>query len=186
MAMNVSHVAYPTAKFDTPSGKVEFESDLARGLGLPSMPSFESPALDAVGAPAGESAKYPLVLTQGRTLSHFHAFYNNGQALPTLARRETEPAVWIAPADAAARGVGEGAAIRVFNQRGELLARAHVTPRISAGTLWLRDGWPGLNSLTAAAPVLPDAAVDAFGFSAGQATFDTRVELAALAPDGAV
>lgn len=183
MAMNVSHVAYPTAKFDTPSGKVEFESDLARRLGLPALPSFDSSALDAGGAAAGENPKHPLVLTQGRTLSHFHAFYNNGQALPTLARREAEPAVWISPDDAAARGVGEGAAIRVFNQRGELIARAHVTPRIPAGTLWLRDGWPGLNSLTAAAPVLPDAAVDAFGFSAGQATFDARVELAALVPD---
>jgi hypothetical protein len=49
----------------------------------------------------------------------------------------------------------------------------------------LRDGWPGLNSLTAAAPVLPDAAVDAFAFSAGQATFEARVEVAALAPFGA-
>jgi anaerobic selenocysteine-containing dehydrogenase len=186
VAMNVSHVAYPTAKFDTPSGKVEFESELARDLGLPVLPRFESPALDGVGAPAGERARHPLVLTQGRTLGHFHAFYNNGQALPTLSRREAEPAVWISPADAAARGVGDGAAIRVFNQRGELLARAHVTPRIPAGTLWLRDGWPGLNSLTASAPVLPDAAVDAFGFSAGQATFDARVELAALARDSAV
>lgn len=184
MAMNVSHVAYPTAKFDTPSGKVEFESDLASGLGLPALPTFDSPAAEASGAASGENAQHPLVLTQGRTLSHFHAFYNNGQELPTLARRETEPAVWVSPADAAARSIGDGDAIRVFNQRGELLARAHVTPRIPVGTLWLRDGWPGLNSLTAAAPVLPDAAVDAFGFSAGQATFDARVELAAIAQGG--
>lgn len=180
-AMNVSHVAYPTLAFDTPSGKVEFESERARGLGLPALPVFEPPVPAADDAPAGHAAAHPLVLTQGRTLSHFHAFYNNGQVLPTLVRREAEPAVWIAPADAAARGVDDGAAIRVFNQRGELRARAHVTPRIPAGTLWLRDGWPGLNSLTSAAPVLPDGAVDAFGFSAGQATFEARVELVALA-----
>lgn len=186
VAMNVSHVAYPTATFDTPSGKVEFESERARSLGLPALPSFESSPLNAVGAPAGSDAQHPLVLTQGRTLGHFHAFYNNGQALPTLARREAEPAVWVSPADASARGVADGAAIRVFNRRGELRARAHVTPRMPAGTLWLRDGWPGLNSLTAAAPVLPDSAVDVFGFSAGQATFEARVDLAALAPDGAV
>ena len=180
-AMNVSHIAYPTLAFDTPSGQVEFESDLARGLGLPALPSFEPPSVSAAGAPAGDKDQHALVLTQGRTLSHFHAFYNNGQALPTLARRETEPALWIAPADAAARGVADGAAIRVFNQRGELRARAHVTPRIPAGTLWLRDGWPGLNTLTDAAPVLPDAAVDAFAFAAGQATFDARVEVAVVA-----
>jgi anaerobic selenocysteine-containing dehydrogenase len=159
---------------------------VARGLGLPALAGFESPPLDAVGSVVGESARHPLVLTQGRTLNHFHGFYNNGQVLPTLARRETEPAVWVSPADAAARGVGEGAEIRVFNQRGELRARAHVTPRIPDGTLWLRDGWPGLNTLTGSAPVLPDAAVDAFGFSAGQATFDARVEMAALAPGVAV
>ena len=91
-------------------------------------------------------------------------------------------AVWIVPADAAARGVDDGAAIRVFNPRGEPRARAHVTPRIPAGTLWLRDGGPGLNTLTAAVPRLPDAAVDAFAFSAAQATLDARVEVAALAP----
>lgn len=182
VAMNVSHVAYPTAKFDTPSGKVEFESELARGLGMPALPVFESPVGDAVTAHADDRPRHPLVLTQGRTLSHFHAFYNNGQALPTLARREGEPAVWISPDDAAARGLAEGTPIRVFNARGELQGRAHVTPRIPNGTLWLRDGWPGLNTLTDSAPVLPDAAVDTFGFSAGQATFDARVEVEALAP----
>jgi hypothetical protein len=30
--------------------------------------------------------------------------------------------------------------------------------------------------------VLPDEAVDVFGFSAGQASFDARVELVALVP----
>jgi anaerobic selenocysteine-containing dehydrogenase len=175
-------VAYPTKRFDTPSGKVEFESDVARGLGLPALPAYEAPALGASGARDGEPELYPLLLTQGRTLSHFHGFYNNGQVLPTLARRESEPAVWISPDDAAARGVGDGDAIRVFNPRGEFRARAHVTPRIPAGSLWLRDGWPGLNHVTAAAPVLPDEAVDVFGFSAGQASFDARVELVALVP----
>lgn len=182
VAMNVSHVAYPTKRFDTPSGKVEFESEVARGLGLPALPAYEAPALGASGAKDGEPELYPLLLTQGRTLSHFHGFYNNGQVLPTLARRESEPAVWISPDDAAARGVGDGDAIRVFNPRGEFRARAHVTPRIPAGSLWLRDGWPGLNHVTAAAPVLPDEAVDVFGFSAGQASFDARVELVALVP----
>ena len=46
------------------------------------------------------------------------------------------------------------------------------------GTVWMRDGWPGLNRLTAGAAVLPDAAVDLFAFSAGQATFDAMVEVA--------
>jgi anaerobic selenocysteine-containing dehydrogenase len=111
-------------------------------------------------------------------MTHFHSFYNNGQELPTLARREAEPTLWISPADAATRQLVDGAPIRIFNQRGELAARARVTDRIQAGTVWMRDGWTGLNRLTAGSAVLPDAAVDLFAFSAGQATFDAMVEVA--------
>ena len=42
----------------------------------------------------------------------------------------------------------------------------------------MRDGWEGLNVPTSSAPVLPDAAVDIFGFSAGQATFDASIDVA--------
>ncbi|MCE2914944.1 MAG: molybdopterin-dependent oxidoreductase [Rubrivivax sp.] len=171
--LRISHVANPTLDFDTPSRKIEFFSEDAARMGLPPLPEWQ--------APAGHDpeSRYPLVLTQGRTLAHFHAFYNNGRELPTLARRESEPRVWISPADAAARGLVDGAAIRVHNALGELPARAHVTDRIPPGTLWLRDGWPGLNTLTDSAPVLPDAAVDRFAFSAGQSSFDARVEVEA-------
>ena len=101
----------------------------------------------------------------------------NAKALPTLAKADPGPVLWISPADAAARGVTDGAAIRIHNERGALSARALVTARIPPGTVWMRDGWLGLNELTAGASVIPDAAVDAFGFSGGQAAFDARVEV---------
>ena len=173
-ALNISHVANPTLDFDTPSRKIEFVSAVATRLGLPALPTCEVPAAQTVSS----SRPYPLSLTQGRTLTHFHAFYNNGSELPTLAKRETEPVLWISPADAAARQLTDGAAIRIHNQRGEMPGRARVTDRIAPGTVWMRDGWPGLNSLTDGAPVLPDAAVDVFAFSAGQASFDAQVEVA--------
>lgn len=168
-ALDISHVANPDLVFDTPSRKIEFYSDQAARLGLPPLPVHDASA---------RPQAYALTLTQGRTLTHFHSFYNNGRALPTLARRESEPSLWISPADAAARNVSDGAAIRIYNDRGELQARAHVTDRICAGTVWTRDGWPGLNRLTAGGAVLPDEAVELFAFSAGQATFDAMVEVA--------
>ncbi|MCU0968544.1 MAG: molybdopterin-dependent oxidoreductase [Rubrivivax sp.] len=171
--LRVSHVANPTLQFDTPSGRIEFESLDAARLGLPSLPDWHEPDR-AAGA-----GRQPLTLAQGRTLVHFHGFYNNGRELPTLARREAEPRLWISVADAAARGLVDGSAIRIHNDRGELRARAHVTDRIPAGTVWLRDGWPGLNTLTDGGPVLPDAAVDRFAFAAGQSSFDARVEVSA-------
>jgi anaerobic selenocysteine-containing dehydrogenase len=175
--LGVSHVAYPSHEFTTPSGKVEFFSARAEELGLPALPPHE-PAHEPSHQVASNS-DYPLALCHGRTLSHFHAFYDHGRALPTLARQDPEPRLWISPADAKARKLTDGANIRIHNERGEFAAKAQVTDNISEGVVWIRDGWEGLNSLTEGRPVLPDAAVNLFHFSAGQATFDTRVEVSA-------
>jgi len=171
-ALRISHVAHPDLKFPTPTGKIELVSERAAALGLPALPVHEEPS----------TSSHPLVLCQGRTLSHFHGFYDHGRALPSLAKADPEPVLWISPADAAVRGVTDGAAIRLVNERGTMPARARVTDRVPDGTVWMRDGWLGLNDLTAGEPAVPDAAVDAFrtlGFSGGQATFDVRVEVVA-------
>jgi anaerobic selenocysteine-containing dehydrogenase len=168
-ALEVSHVAHPDLTFPTPSGKLELYSERAQSLGLPPLPVYEPLPSDA----------YPLTLRQGRTLTHFHGFYDHGQALPTLAAADPEPVLWMAPADAALRSLADGAAIVVKNARGEMTARAHVTARVPAGTVWMRDGWRGLNTLTSGDAIIPDDAVDVLGFSAGQAAFDARVEVTA-------
>ena len=167
-ALNISHVGHSDLKFPTPSGKVELYSERAVALGLPALPTYE---------PLPTSG-FPLQFRQGRTLTHFHAFYDHGRALPSLADADPEPLLWMSPRDATARGIDDRAPIRMWNERGEMRARAHVTERIPAGTVWMRDGWGGLNVLTSSAPVLPDAAVDIFGFSAGQATFDASIDVA--------
>ena len=169
-ALRISHVAYPTHAFDTPSGKVELYSERARALGLPPLPVHE----DLPPSP------YPLAFRQGRTLTQFHGFYDHGRALPTLAKADPEPYLWISPTDAAARRIEDGAAIRLYNERGELRARARVTSKIPPGTVWMRDGWEGLNRLTSGRSSIPDDAVDLFAFSSGQAAFDASVDVAAL------
>jgi anaerobic selenocysteine-containing dehydrogenase len=167
-AMNISHVAYPDHRYHTPSGKVEFYSECARELGLPPLPVHEDMS----------SSPYPLTLCQGRTLTHFHGFYDHGRALPSLAKLDPAPRLWISPRDAIVRGLRDGAPIRIYNEHGEFQAYAQVTERIPSGTVWMRDGWEGLNRLTSGAPAIPDEAVDLFHFSAGQAAFDARVEVA--------
>jgi len=167
-ALRISHVAHPDLKFPTPSGKVEFYSERAQSLQLPPLPVYE--ALPA--------SPYPLAFRQGRTLTAFHGFYDHGRALPTLAEADPEPSLWISPEDAAQRGIEDGAAIRLYNERGEFRARARVTRKIPPGAVWMRDGWEGLNRLTSGLPSIPDDAVDLFGFSGGQAAFDAMVEVA--------
>jgi anaerobic selenocysteine-containing dehydrogenase len=169
-ALQVSHVAYPTFRFTTPSGKLEFFSQRARDMGLAPLPICIEMEKQQTG----------LALAQGRTFAHFHAFYDHARALPTLAAREDAPDLWIAPQDADARGIADADAIEVSNAGGAFRARAKVTARIPTGTVWIRDGWPGLNALTDAASVLPDTALDSFAFSVGQSTFAARVEVASL------
>jgi anaerobic selenocysteine-containing dehydrogenase len=173
MPLKISHVAYPDRRFHTPSGKIEFYSRRAAEAGLPPLPVHEAPL------PASARG-YPLILCQGRTLTQFHAFYDHGQALPMLAERDPGPLLWISTEDAARRELSEGDPIRVYNGRGEFAAKAHVTDRILQGVVWMRDGWPGLNSVTSGAAVLPDTALDLFHFTVGQAGYGAMVEVAAM------
>jgi anaerobic selenocysteine-containing dehydrogenase len=167
VALKVSHIAYPTLAFATPSGKIEFYSDRADLLGLPPLPV----------AAATDAAQDGLALAHGRTFAHFHSFYDHARALPTLADRETDPDLWIAPEDAEDRDIADGEPIEILNARGTFTARAKVTRRIPQGTVWIRDGWPGLNVLTDGASVLPETALSAFPFSVGQNGFGARVEI---------
>jgi anaerobic selenocysteine-containing dehydrogenase len=166
-ALGISHVAHPDLRFPTPSGRVEFSSERAAALGLPPLPVWTPPA----------PSPYPLAFRQGRTLTQFHGFYDHGRALPTLARLDPEPVLWMAPEDARQRGIADGDPVTLVNHHGRFAARAQVTDRLPAGTVWMRDGWTGLNDLTGGGAVLPDAAVDLFGFSGGQASFEARVDV---------
>jgi anaerobic selenocysteine-containing dehydrogenase len=167
LPLNVPHVAYAERKFDSPSGKIELFSSRAAQLGLPPLPSHQ----------AGPTSPYPLKLTFGRTLTHFHAFYDEGRALPSLAKHNTEPRLWISRADADARRLSDGDAIRIHNERGEFDAKAHVTGDVRAGTVWMRDGWVGLNHLTSGEAVVGGDALTLFPFSVGQSSYRARVEI---------
>jgi anaerobic selenocysteine-containing dehydrogenase len=167
--LRISHVAYPTHRFDTPTGKSEFRSARAERLGLPPLPV----------PPEIEAPSHPLVLCTGRTLTQFHSFYDEGRALPTLARRDPAPLLWISVVDAAARGLDDGDDIRIRNHRGAFDATARVTDRIGRGTVWMRDGWTGLNTLTSGAPVVPAQALGLFPFTVGQSSFEAQVEVSA-------
>lgn len=173
VALDVSPVGHQDLRFPTPSGRVEFVSARAAELGLPALPVYEPRGESHAGS--DRAARYPLVLTQGRMLTHFHAFYDHGHALPSLAKADPGPRLWISPADAAARGLADGDPIRIGNDRGEMAAHAHVTDRVPAGVVWMRDGWEGLNRLTSGARTVPDAAAAAF--PSGSAAYEARVEV---------
>ncbi len=164
----LSHIAYQEHSFATPSQKVEFWSERAKLSGLAPLPSYT----------ASEGDAYPLRFCQGRTLTAFHSFFDEGQALPTLAKANTEPQLWMHPQDAQKRQIADGDAIVIFNQRGEFDAIATVTDAVLPGVVWMRDGWVGVNRVTSGAPIVSLTALDIVpGVAGGQAAYDAWVEV---------
>jgi anaerobic selenocysteine-containing dehydrogenase len=161
-------IAYGDRKFDSPSGKIEFYSSQAQKLGLPPLPVHR----------VDRDSSYPLTLSFGRTLTHFHSFYDEGKALSSLAKHNTAPQLWMSPADADARQLADGDAIKIYNDRGEFAAKACITNAVRPGVVWIRDGWVGLNHLTSGEAVLTGDALSLFHFSVGQADYGARVEVA--------
>jgi anaerobic selenocysteine-containing dehydrogenase len=173
---HLSHIAYPDLRFHTPSGKLELWSERAAKAGIGGLPDYTPTSFTEA------NERYPLQLGQGRTLTAFHSFYDEGQALPSLARLNPAPELWINPADAAARGIADGAQARLYNEGGELAVLARVTADAQPGVVWLRDGHYGLNHLTSGAAPLEPAASDLISPTAipgGQSAYHGRVEVGA-------
>jgi len=167
--LQVSHVAHIDYKFTTPSGKIEFFSKVAEDAGLSGLPAYPEKPL----------SNFPLELRTGRMLTHFHGFYDHGKALPSIAKLEKGPTLWLSSEDANARSLKDGDSIRVHNDRGELEALAKISKEMRPGTVWIHDGWANLNTLTTGSACLPDSAINLFPFSVGQSAYDACVEVSA-------
>ena len=79
--------------------------------------------------------EYPLILTTGRVLEHWHG--------GTLTRHSWLDDLWpealmeINPADAARLGVADGSPVRVTSRRGSIVLRARVTQKTIPGVVFI-------------------------------------------------
>jgi molybdopterin-containing oxidoreductase family molybdopterin binding subunit len=110
---------------------------------LSALPHFKLPneawpqTIDTFEAnPLGE--KYPLGLISYHYRLKAHTFFS---MVPQLLEIRPEPTVFISPNDAAARGIAENDYARVFNDRGSMIARAHIDAACRPGTLKTEHGW---------------------------------------------
>ena len=76
-------------------------------------------------SPEVPDAEYPLLLTTGRTVYHFHTRTKTGRA-PQLNRAAPDVWVEISPDDSGPLGIGEGDVVEVRSPRGAITARARV------------------------------------------------------------
>ncbi len=140
-------VPHREGNFPTPSGKVEFESAIARGgnLVLPlfrqgyaamqpgealdPLPDFV-PQNESPGTSPALAAKYPLNMISPKSHAFLNSSYGN---LGTQLHHAGEQTVILHPDDAGARGIGSGGAVRVFNDRGAFCAIAEVSGDVRPG-----------------------------------------------------
>jgi len=133
--------------FPTPSGKCEFKASMAEGgnivLPLFRQGSAEFQPGDAVDPlpnyiPPEESpatnpalaAKYPLNMLSPKSHAFLNSSYGN---LPAQLHHAQGQMVLIHPSDATARGLAEGASVRVFNDRGAFQAVARLSEDVRPG-----------------------------------------------------
>ena len=84
--------------------------------------------------------RYPLVLTVGRYLGHWHTMSRSGKA-KRLASMHPEPLLEVHPSDAERHGLVDGAMAWVQSRRGQVCAKVVVRQSIRPGTVFLPMHW---------------------------------------------
>ena len=120
---------WPCPNTEHPGTPYLHKGKFSRGLGHFS-------AVEWAAANELPSKKYPLVLTTGRTLYHWHG--------GTMTRRSAgldaiypEALVEINPEDATKLGVADGEMVKVSSRRGEVTAKAQVIDRPDPGVVFM-------------------------------------------------
>jgi anaerobic dimethyl sulfoxide reductase subunit A len=130
-----TQMCFADRRFQTPSGKIELYSEALEKQGYFPLPTYVPPREFPGDADLGQ--RYPLQLVSPHSRFRAHSSY---ALLPRLVK-DDRPEIWLHPADAGARGVDNGAAVRVFNDRGELRLPALVTDRIRPGVVCIYQGF---------------------------------------------
>jgi formate dehydrogenase major subunit len=120
---------WPCPTPDHPGTPILHADRFTRGRGFFAPVDYRPPAEE----PDGE---YPLILSTGRILFHWHGGTMSRRS-PGLEAIAPESLVEIHPSDAAVLGIAEGDMVRVGSRRGEVDARAHLTGRSPRGTIFM-------------------------------------------------
>jgi formate dehydrogenase major subunit len=122
-------IQWPCPNTDHPGTKYLHRDRFSRGLGLFS-------AIDYIPSAEQTDKEYPLIMTTGRILYHYHT-----GTMTRLARgsveRYPESLVEIHPRDAERFGIEDGKFVKVTSRRGSVTAKASLTDRSPQGTIFM-------------------------------------------------
>jgi anaerobic selenocysteine-containing dehydrogenase len=137
----------------TPSGKIEFYSSrLAEHFPdddeRPPMPRWIPEGESHQESRDGERGQdYPLLVISNHPRWRVHSQHDDMKWLREIRTCKVEgpdgyyyEPLWIHPSDATPRGIADGDVVKIFNERGAVLAGAWVTERICPGAVYIDHG----------------------------------------------
>jgi formate dehydrogenase major subunit len=147
-----SSVTYPCDAEDQPGNEIVF------GDGFPTASGRAKLVPAAIIPPAEEpDAEYPMVLTTGRQLEHWHTGAMTRRA-SVLDELEPEAVASLAPAELRRLGIAAGEHIRVTTRRGTIELKARSDSAVAPGQVFIPFCYA-----EAAANVLTNPQLDPFG-----------------------
>jgi anaerobic selenocysteine-containing dehydrogenase len=121
----------------TPSGKVEFYSKTLAAKGLDPLPGF----IPAVESRWGkDAARYPLEFLSRKADNYMNSTFAHLDVHRKMEARKSQR-LEMHPEDAAARGIAEGDAVRIWNDRGALTLTAMMNASLPAGVVAGQLDW---------------------------------------------
>lgn len=119
---------WPCPSLDHPGTPILHVGTFSRGKGLLTPIKYIPPA-------EATDSEYPLVLTTGRILYHFHTGTMSRRS-PSLNTLAPEANLEINPADAVKIGIKNGEMVALSSRRGGITIRAGITERVPQGVVF--------------------------------------------------
>jgi anaerobic selenocysteine-containing dehydrogenase len=147
MRCHVPDAPFARGGYPTPSGRCEFYSDSLAAQGISPVPTYVPP-YESVASNPQLAQHFPLAMISPPARNFLNSSFVNVKSLRDM---EGEPLVQLHPQDAAARSIHDGRMVRVFNDRGSYVCKAHVTDRAKQGVVvglgiwWRKLGVAGTN-----------------------------------------
>ena len=137
LALPASFAPFAKGGFHTPSGKCEFYSESLKAQGVDPLPFYNPPA-ELPSSNPQLARRFPLNFLSPPVRNFLNSSFAN---LPRFRDAEGEPSLELHSDDAAKRGIADGDAVRVFNDRGSFTLKARVNDKPRRGVVVAPSVW---------------------------------------------
>ncbi len=132
---------FSSGSVPTPSGKIEFASEVLAAAGADPLPAFHPPVESRLGP---DATRFPLEFLPRKADNYMNSTFANLDGHRKMEAR-TNGMLEMHADDARSRGIGDGEPIRIWNDRGNLRLTALISDRVAPGVVAGRLDWNKLS-----------------------------------------